>query len=411
MPRITTLERYILRECLTPFFLAVTVVTAILFMGMSFKLLTQTKGLDLVAILPVAPHIIPYVIVYVMPIALLVGTVSAYSRLTADHEIQAMKLTGVPATRMITPTLFLGLFFSFLTLMSANYLGPQSRYALKNLARRVIVQIISQLSESRNSFVFDGGKGSKFEWKFHWQDVRDGKLHDLVIQRTPREENLPSPGSGDLDAPPPLPSSEILYARSGSFRLDPYDNMIKFELEGLLGYYDFAGQKDRPARDEDDSTPENGLIRGQQDRKLGFQGRSFAITINLNADDMEDDLELQTKDRDIDNLMALFARNVQTVRKASRASIHLELGRRIAESLCCLSFALLGAAVGLLFRGPNRILAYLTGFVVALAVYFPLTRVGEQLGDAGTLPPEFSLQFGNMALVLIAFVLLRRGVR
>ncbi|MBN2490302.1 MAG: LptF/LptG family permease [Planctomycetes bacterium] len=404
LPRLSLLERYILRETFAPFLVALASVTAIMVMGTAFKLLMRTKGVDLVAIVQVTPFMVPYVLVHVVPVAILMGTITAYTRLAGDREITAMKLTGLPITRLLTPPVFAGVALGLLSLLSANYLTPRSREQLAQLYRTTVIQILSQLQESRNSVVFDEGR-SRFLWKIHWQGVVDGKLDDLVIYREPR------PDAG-ADAGVDTPEAECLYASRGSFRLDPYDNLIKFELEGLLGYYDLAA-RDFPNRDA--GTPPPAVLGGalhdaRHERKLAVRGERFAVTLDLNVGEKEDDLRESTKNRDIDSLMAFYARDLAGTRLA-REAILLELGRRLGEALACLSFALLGTAVGLLFRGPNRVLAYVLGCLLALLIFYPLSRAGETAAEAGLLPALLALQLGNIVLVLLAVVLLRRGVR
>jgi lipopolysaccharide export LptBFGC system permease protein LptF len=405
IPRISILERYIFRECLAPFLIALGAVTAIMVMGTAFKLLLVTKGVDVVAVLQVTPFIIPYVLIYVVPISILMGTLTAYTRLEGDREIRAMKLTGVPVTRLVTPAVFLGLALSFVCLLSANYVGPRSREQLANVAREAVIQILSQLEESRNSVLFEP-KDSRFVWKIHWQGIENGKLDDIVICKEPKPVQDGREAAGAEDWQP-----EILYASRGSFRLDPLDNLIKFQLEGLLGDFDLAGADARSGRETEPRFGLEGVpVEGKHDRKVSFRGSSFAVTVDLNMEEWKDELDERVKNRDIDNLMALYPRDLPGA-QVSRAAIRVELGRRLGESLACLSFALLGAAIGLVYRGQNRILAYLIGCVLALAVFFPLSQAGEAAAEAGALPALFSLQFGNIALLLISFVLLRRGVR
>jgi len=399
VPRISIIDRYILRESFGPFLMAFGVVTAVLFLGTGFKLMTQVKGVDMVTILEVAPLIIPYILDQVLPVAILVGTVSGYARLASDHEIWAMKLTGITSKRLLTPTIFLGLLLALISMMSSNYIGPMARNELASFVRRAVFRLISQLGESRNGIEYEG---PKHQWKVHWKGVKDGKLDDIVIYKIPH--------AGENDR---LRSAEIIHAKSGTFRLDPYDNLIKFELQGLLGYFDLATEKEkgRPADAAESGDVSDELVRGDRERKLGFRGRTFAITVNLDANQDAPDVLRQTKNRDIDNLMALYARDIKGLRKVSRLAIDVELGRRLNQSLAALTFAILGAVIGLIFRGVNRMVAYVAGFVIALIVFYPLARVGEMIGESGAFSPLLSLQLGNLGVLLVSAILFRRASR
>ena len=406
-PSISILERYILREFLSSFLIAIGVITGILFIGSSFKLLSSVHGLDLVSIIEVSPLILPYVIIHAMPLAALIGSLNAYCRLSADREIMAMKLTGVSFTRLITPILFIGVLLSFLSLTTNNHLAPYCRNQLNRFKRHVVTKFITKLSESRNHIEYEG-------YKFHWKTVKEGRLHDIVVYKVPRQKVLPS---GLFVQADPNELGQILHAKNGTFRLDPFFNLIKFELEGMLGFYDLAPdsweKNPEKATGKDPGTrpgQADRLRNRSMDRKVGFTGRTFAITIDLERIGARDDIRTKVRDRDIDDLMSLRARDL-AIERISRTAIDVEVFNRLSLALSNLSMALLGAALGLIFRGHGRVLAYLSGFGGALLIYHPLTRIGETAAEAGVLPPVLSLQFGNITLWILAFVLIRRGAR
>ncbi len=398
-PSISILERYILREFLTSFLIAIGVITGILFIGTSFKLLQSVHGLDLISIIEVSPLILPYVIIHAMPLAALIGSLNAYCRLSADREIMAMKLTGVSFTRIITPIFFIGILLSFLSITTNNYLAPYCRNQLNRFKRHVVTRFITRLSESRNHIEYEG-------YKFHWKSVKDGRLHDIVVYKVPPQKILPS---GKYVLADPNEPGQILHAKSGTFRLDPYFNLIKFELEGMLGFYDLT--PDRGKKKSGTRSGQADRFRSRSlDRKVGFTGRTFAITIDLERVGARANIRTKVKDRDIDDLMSLRARDLE-IQRLSRTTIDVEVFNRLSLALSNLSMALLGAALGLIFRGQGRVLAYLAGFGGTLLVYHPLTRIGETAAEAGALPPVLSLQFGNIALWILIFVLIRRGAR
>jgi len=402
VPTISILERYIFREFISSFLISIGVITGILFIGTAFKLLSSVHGLDMISIIEVAPLILPYVLIHAMPLSALIGSLNAYCRLTVDHEIMAMKLTGVSPMHLISPVLFVGLLLSFLSVCTNNHLAPYCRNKLNQFKRRAVTKFITKLSESHNHIEYEG-------YKFHWKTVKDGRLHDIVVYKLPRQKYLPN---GTLVQVDPEESPTIIHAKNGAFRLDPYFNLIKFELKGLLGYYDLAARKRDGAEHPRPDSPRTAqsILSNQTDRKLGFTGSTFAITIDLERVGSRPAHRTKVKDRDIGNLMSLRARNLD-LEWVSPLTIDIEVYRRLSQALSNLSLALLGAAMGLFLRGPNRILAYLAGFGGGLLIYYPLTRIGEGMAEAGSLSPLLSLQFGNIALWILSSVLIRRGVR
>lgn len=408
MPKLTILDRYIFRECLTSFLIATGVLTTIMFIGSAFRLLTtEAKGLDMVDVMRVAPLILPYVLVNVLPFSVLIGTLSGYTRLSSDREMTAMKLAGVPAARLAAPALFLGLVLTLASFYTSNYLTPDARHRLSDFVRSTVTKLITRLSESRNNVEYDGPHST---WKFHWKGVRDGRLRDLVVCKSPRISSKTSKQKAPAE---PKEPTEILYAASGAFRMDPYDNLIKFELEGLLGYYDLHSGAIAPTTGDksDRSDPADRVLRNDgHNRKIRFRGGNFAVTVDLDAAEAEDKRGARAKNRDLPDLMALRARNLPGWR-FGRLAIDIQTHYRLSLALSSCTLALLGAALGLVFRGANRILAYLLGFLIGPLAYFPLTRIGESVAENTGACPALMLELGNIALLLISVILFRRGGR
>ncbi|HAK60127.1 MAG TPA: LPS export ABC transporter permease LptF, partial [Nitrospiraceae bacterium] len=87
------LDRYIFRELLTPFFLSMATLTLVLLIQKMFRLaeLAISKGATLLSTLQLLAYIMPGFLVITIPMSLLVATLTAFTRLSSDSEITAMK--------------------------------------------------------------------------------------------------------------------------------------------------------------------------------------------------------------------------------------------------------------------------------------------------------------------------------
>src|SRR3989338_8568795 len=99
------LRNYILRECIVPFFLALGVLTCVFLLGNLIQLahLVINKGVSLAVIGKVFLLYIPVLLGYTLPIACLVSVILAFSRLSADNEILAIRANGVHLRRLLLP--------------------------------------------------------------------------------------------------------------------------------------------------------------------------------------------------------------------------------------------------------------------------------------------------------------------
>lgn len=87
------LQNYIIGEILAKFLLTATVFTGIVFVGGSFKLLSQ--DVPFVHLMSFLPFLVPSVLSYTLPLASLTAALLAYGRLSADNEVLAAKACGV----------------------------------------------------------------------------------------------------------------------------------------------------------------------------------------------------------------------------------------------------------------------------------------------------------------------------
>ena len=108
---IRTIDRYLIRETLSPFLLALVVFTFILqippVMEEAKKLLE--KGVDAWTILRILATLLPQALGITIPVALLVGLLISLGRLSADREAVALQACGVSLPRLLRPVMAVAL--------------------------------------------------------------------------------------------------------------------------------------------------------------------------------------------------------------------------------------------------------------------------------------------------------------
>ena len=108
---IRILDRYMLREILPPFMLALLVFTFMLMMGPIDRVAQQllSKGVSVSIILRMLVLLVPQALAITIPMAFLLGLLVAFGRLSGDSEWVAMQACGVTLLRMLRPVLALAL--------------------------------------------------------------------------------------------------------------------------------------------------------------------------------------------------------------------------------------------------------------------------------------------------------------
>src|SRR6478736_6917528 len=105
MPRI--IDRYIIREVVPPFLLALLVFTFILIIPFIIDLAEQmiAKGVPGMTILQLAITLLPQALALTIPMALLIGLLVGLGRLSADREFVVMMACGISPYRLLQPIL------------------------------------------------------------------------------------------------------------------------------------------------------------------------------------------------------------------------------------------------------------------------------------------------------------------
>src|SRR3990167_798777 len=133
------LRTYLLREHLAPFLVTLGGLTAVLLVGniVKFAALVIGKGVSILDILRLIIYLIPYMLSFTVPMAVLITMVLAFGRLSTDYELVAMRASGVSPGRLVGPLLLTGLMISFGMLVLNDRIVPESHLAFRRQLKAI----------------------------------------------------------------------------------------------------------------------------------------------------------------------------------------------------------------------------------------------------------------------------------
>lgn len=113
----TQINRYIIREILSPTLLCLVIFTMVMVMGQAVKLidLIINKGVSPSDILVLLVTLLPTLFSISLPLAFLMGIMIGLGRLSADSETVALKSAGIGLAKISIPVFTLAFIFSLLT--------------------------------------------------------------------------------------------------------------------------------------------------------------------------------------------------------------------------------------------------------------------------------------------------------
>ena len=129
------LTRYILREQIGPLIFALSSLTALLLLQQVAKQFGNLvgKGLGWGVIGEFFLLSIPFIIAMTMPMGVLVAVLYAFSRLTSENEVTALRASGISVMRLVRPAIFFGATLGLLMLVFNDQVLPRSNHRLRTL--------------------------------------------------------------------------------------------------------------------------------------------------------------------------------------------------------------------------------------------------------------------------------------
>jgi lipopolysaccharide export system permease protein len=374
MPRLVNL--YIFKEIAVPFALTLFVLTVTALLSKVIKLveLIVTHGIGIKFAFWFVASVIPSFLIYTIPVSFLIGLLVAFTRLSSDSEITAMKASGLSLFTLLRPVASLALVTCLITMAITLYLFPWGNINLKRLLFDAARTKLTAGIEEKTFY-------NQFQGMILYVDrvsTETGEMEGIFISETG--------GGGPGVAGGGVEDVEDGGA-GGAGRAGEETNVFFAESAFFVS---IAGQFDAVGEEPGGSLYlrlNNGTIHRKSARNDSYHIADFStylLELDIPKSASADFLSKTNRELYPDEL----ARKIGVVKARGEdpAPYLIDLHKRFALPTSVFVFSLLGLPLGI-----QRVrTARFTGFSIAMGVvliYYVLSTALEALGEGGVLNP------------------------
>jgi LPS export ABC transporter permease LptF/LPS export ABC transporter permease LptG len=363
---MSIIDRYVIRQVLTPFLLGLLVFTFIFIIPvmMDSAEVLVSKGVPAGIVASLMVRLIPQALALTLPMSLLLALLVAFGRLSADREFVALQACGVSLLRLLRPVGVI----SIATWLATSY---------------VLIVAVPDANQSYRQIVADvGAQRAEGEVK---PRIFFDQFNDLVLY----VREVPQSGAGwdgvflaDLRQ---TQRSAVYLARHGRVSVNRDEQRVDLVLEdGVQHTTEADGRYDVLKFDRVVLSVDATALFGTAVAK-GLREMTIA--------------ELQAQ-------IAFNEGRIEpgTGRPYSTHNEWMAIHQKFSIPVACLVFGLIGLALGATHRRDGTLGSFVLGILVVFAYYVPL-YVGPSLVKGNYLPPWLGMWLANIVLGAFGIVL------
>ena len=376
-----TLHRYLTRQVLGALLLTVAVFTFVLLLGNSLREILEllvTRRATLGGVATALALLIPYVLVFALPMGLLTATLLVFGRFSADQELTAARAGGVSLVSLAAPIMWLSAGLCVVCAVINLHVAPRCRVAFKALLDEMkLARPTSFLLENRFISDYPG-------WIIYIGKKRGDDLENVLLYQLDKDEVI-----------------RRTHAPRARITLDEANRQILFQLSDAVIY-----SKTRR------SSPPEGTIVASPSGPNEQEWMQVSVGEITDVVDFKDALPTAQKPKLTEMTFAELQAELSAQRRpgVNVEPILVQLHRQMSFSFACLGFTLVGIPLGIRAHRRETSVGVALALLLVLA-YYSFFILGQALELRPKLHPHLIVWAPNFLFQFVGVWLLRRADR
>ena len=362
-----TLHFYLAKETLATMLMTVVVFTFVLLLGNLLKEIAALMASGQISpefLFKAIGLLIPFVLVYSLPMGMLTATLLVFGRFSSDQELTAARAGGISLLSLSMPVLLIGALMSLLCGWINLQIGPQCRSAYKTMIFEHGLATASALVQEKSYTDFPPN------YRVYVDKIRSNTLHDVTIYQYDKNQKLKMRMNAD----------------AASLEIKPDTQQILLTLRSVDGF-EFNEGKERT-----------------------FVYSKYGPMALGKKQNNKNQRSAKLKELGFTELKKYITEAKQDGSDAAAAKIQLH--QKFAFSFACIGFTIIG--IPLAIRAQRR--ETNIGIAMALVlvtIYYGLIILAQSLESFPALAPHLWMWFPNFLFQAIGCILLwkmNRGI-
>jgi lipopolysaccharide export system permease protein len=356
---VRLIRNYFLKDWIKSFLISLGIFTLIFSIGNLIKLvdLIINKGVDPKSILELFFTMVPFSLVYTLPISTLIATLLIFGKAAADNEIVTLKASGISAKKISIPFIILGILFSLISFIFMDKLLPFTHYRAREIVFNIGIKNPTAYLEP-GTFIKSFKDHIIFFYSLDKKVLKNVRIYV-------NEDNRPL---------------RTIIAQRAEIKDIGNSNIT-------LSLYNGSSDEVDPKRPE-------------KFYKLNF--KEYVIHLDLGKARKEGKIDKKTSEYTVSELK----NNIAKMRSEGIDTLPLdsELHKRYAQPTACLAFILIGLALGIKTQRREKSIGFGVGLIVIIA-YYTLFITSETLILNRTIPAKIGQWLPTMSIFIAGLIL------
>ncbi len=368
-----TINRYLAQDFLVIFGMTLLVFTFVMCLGAVIKAIDLgARGVSGFLLFKVFSYNIPYMLMFSIPISVLTGVLLLFGRLSFDGELTAMKACGLSIWQIISPVVLISIVMSLVCITITSSIAPRCRHAVRTALVQLGVEDPVTLLEA-GRFVRD------FPGLMIYIGSRSGnKVADVVVYEMGKDGPVRN-----------------VRAKSGEIRTDKDARVMYIDL------YDVRiDQKEKAKKGEE---PKTQYINAQHYPVV----MDFSAMTQKKVRQKVSDMTMGDLVQAVRDMRSRYPELDQDDLMRQRMNLVVEANKRLALSLSCFAFTLLGIPLGM--RSKRKESSVGVGISLLLVfVFYLFIIVANSLVGYPQFRPDLIVWIPVLLAEVAGFLMIRR---